>query len=101
MPMVRIDLIRGKSGPSPGDRGGRPPGPDLDRRARGHRFQVIAERDPANVIYPHAYLGLEHTPGLVMIQITFNEGRTTAQKQALFKAIAEGIHAATGSAPRT
>ena len=31
-----------------------------------------------------------------MIQITFNEGRTTAQKQALFKAIAEGIHEATG-----
>jgi 4-oxalocrotonate tautomerase len=97
MPMVRIDLIRGKS--------------EGHRQAVGEavhqalisigvpaddRFQVIAEHDPANVIYPHAYLGLEHTPGLVMIQITFNEGRTTAQKQALFKAIAEGIHAATG-----
>jgi 4-oxalocrotonate tautomerase len=97
MPMVRIDLIGGKS--------------EGHRRAIGEavhqalisigvpaddRFQVIAEHDPANVIYPQAYLGLEHTPGLVMIQITFNDGRTTAQKQALFKAIAEGIHAATG-----
>jgi 4-oxalocrotonate tautomerase len=31
-----------------------------------------------------------------MVQITFNEGRTTAQKQALYKAIAEGIHVAAG-----
>ena len=31
-----------------------------------------------------------------MIQIIFNEGRTTAQKQTLFKVIAEGVHASTG-----
>jgi 4-oxalocrotonate tautomerase len=97
MPLVRIDLIKGKS--------------EVYRQAIGEavyqallsigvpeddRFQVINEHEPANFIFAMSYLGVEHTDDLVMIQITFNEGRTTAQKQILFKAIAEGIHAATG-----
>jgi phenylpyruvate tautomerase PptA (4-oxalocrotonate tautomerase family) len=92
MPLVRIDLIKGR--------------PEAERKGiaqavydamlsigvpRDDRFQIIAEHDPANFIYPHAYLGIEHTRNLVIVQITFNEGRTTAQKKALFKAIAEGI----------
>jgi phenylpyruvate tautomerase PptA (4-oxalocrotonate tautomerase family) len=97
MPLARIDLIKGK--------------PETYRQAIGEavyqallpigvpendRFQVITEHDPANFIFAKSYLGVDHTPDLVMIQITFNEGRTTAQKQALYKAIAEGVHAATG-----
>src|ERR1700743_2664581 len=97
MPMVRIDLLKGR--------------PEGQRQAIGEavhqglrsigvpeddRFQVIAEHDPANFIFPPAYLGVEHTSELVMVQITFNEGRTLAQKKALFKAIAEGIRDAAG-----
>jgi 4-oxalocrotonate tautomerase len=97
MPLARIDLIKGK--------------PETYRQAIGEavyqalrsigvpeddRFQVITEHEPANFIFASSYLGVEHTSDLVMIQITFNEGRTTAQKQALFKAVAEGIHATTG-----
>ena len=97
MPLVRIDLIRGKA--------------DSYRRAIGDavyqallsigvpqddRFQVITEHDPANFIFAESYLGVKHTDELVIIQITFNEGRTTAQKQALYKAIADGVQAATG-----
>lgn len=97
MPLARIDLIKGK--------------PEGVRQAIGDvvydslrsigvpeddRFQVIHEHDPANFIFAQSYLGVEHTTNLVIIQITFNEGRTTAQKQALYKAIAEGIHAKTG-----
>jgi 4-oxalocrotonate tautomerase len=97
MPLVRIDLVKGKS--------------ETYRQAIGEavyqallsigvpeddRFQVINEYEPANLIFAKSYLGVEHTDDLAIIQITFNEGRTTAQKQALFKAIAEGIHAATG-----
>lgn len=97
MPLARIDLIKGKS--------------ETYRKAIGEavyqalrsigvpeddRFQVINEHEPANFIFAKSYLGIEHTGDLVIIQITFNEGRTTAQKQALFKAIAEGVHAATG-----
>jgi 4-oxalocrotonate tautomerase len=97
MPLARIDLIKGK--------------PDAYRQAIGKafyqalrsigvpeddRFQVIHEHEPANFIFARSYLGVDHTDDLVIIQITFNEGRTTAQKQALYKAIAEGIHTATG-----
>lgn len=97
MPLVRIDLIQGQ--------------PESHRRAIGEavyqallsigvpeddRFQIVTEHDPADFIFARSYLGVEHTGDLVIIQITLNEGRTTAQKQALYKAIAEGIKAATG-----
>ena len=97
MPLARIDLIKGK--------------PESYRQGIGEavyqallsigvpendRFQVITEHDPANFIFAKSYLGVDHTSDLVMIQITFNEGRTTAQKQALFEAIANNIHTATG-----
>jgi 4-oxalocrotonate tautomerase len=97
VPLVRIDLVKGKSA--------------AQRRAIGEavykallsigvpkddRFQVIAEHEADNFIYPDSYLGLSHTAELVMIQITFNEGRTVEQKQTLFRAIADGVHDATG-----
>ena len=43
-----------------------------------------------------AYLGIHRTDDLVMIQITWNEGRTVEQKKALFKTIADGLNAAIG-----
>jgi phenylpyruvate tautomerase PptA (4-oxalocrotonate tautomerase family) len=42
------------------------------------------------------YLGIHRSKNLVMIQITWNAGRTTAQKQALYRAIADGLHEAVG-----
>jgi 4-oxalocrotonate tautomerase len=97
MPLARIELIKGKS--------------DEYRQAIGEavyqalrsigvpeddRFQIITEHTPENFIFAKSYLGVEHTGDLVMIQITFNEGRTVDQKRALFRAIADGIHSATG-----
>ncbi|HEY4305437.1 MAG TPA: tautomerase family protein [Gemmatimonadaceae bacterium] len=97
MPLVRVDLIKGRS--------------EAQRKAMGEaiyqamlsigvptddRFEIIAEHDPANFIFPRSYLGIEHTSDLVIVQITFNEGRTTAQKKALYKAIADGLHQAVG-----
>ena len=60
------------------------------------RFQIIAEHDAVNFIYDPSYLGIERTGDLVIIQITWNEGRTVEQKKTLFKAIADGLHAAIG-----
>jgi len=95
--ITRIDLIKGKS--------------EDYRQAIGEavyqallsigvptddRFLIITEHEPANFIFATSYLGVDHTEDLVIIQITFNEGRTTAQKQSLFKAIADCIHVATG-----
>ncbi len=93
MPLVRIDLRRGKS-------------PDYRRAiADGvyqamretfdvpeeDRFVIITERDSADVIYSANYLGIAHSDNLVIIQITASDTRTVQQKKALFARIAEQL----------
>jgi 4-oxalocrotonate tautomerase len=60
------------------------------------RFQVIAEHDASNFIFDPTYLGIERTDDLVIIQITWNEGRTVEQKKALYKSIADGMAKSPG-----
>jgi 4-oxalocrotonate tautomerase len=57
------------------------------------RFQIIGEHSADNFIFDPDYLGIHRTDDLIMVQIFFNEGRAVAQKQALYKAIAEGLSA--------
>jgi len=97
MPLARIDLLRGKD--------------TAYRQAIGRvvyealvavgvpvndRFQVVTEHEAGNFLFARDYLGISHSEDLVMIQITWNEGRSTAQKQSLYKSIADGLHAAIG-----
>jgi phenylpyruvate tautomerase PptA (4-oxalocrotonate tautomerase family) len=93
MPLVRIDLMK-KSDASFGQRVGQVVYesmkssigvPDRDN------FQVITEHDAQHLIFDTSYLGIERTPGIVMIQIAMNEGRTLEQKKLLYKTIAEGL----------
>jgi 4-oxalocrotonate tautomerase len=94
MPLVRIDLRKGK--------------PAVYREAisrivqealvsvgvpKDDRFQVIAEHDSETFVFDLNYLDIRRTEDLVIIQITWNEGRTTEQKKALYKAIADGLAA--------
>jgi phenylpyruvate tautomerase PptA (4-oxalocrotonate tautomerase family) len=60
------------------------------------RFQIIAEYDASNFIFDPTYLGIERTDDLVIIQITWNEGRTVEQKKTLYKSIAEGLAKSPG-----
>src|SRR6202021_3674642 len=55
------------------------------------RFQVISEHDSENFVFDLNYLDIRRTEDLVIIQITWNEGRTVEQKKALYKAIADGL----------
>ena len=57
------------------------------------RFQVLSEHDADNFLFDPDYLGIHRTDDLVIIQITWNEGRTVEQKKALYKAIADGLAA--------
>src|SRR6201986_3295188 len=97
MPLARIDLRKGKDA--------------AYRRENGRvvyeamlgvgvpqkdRFQVIHEHDADDFLFDPDYLGIHRTDDLVIIQITWNEGRTVEQKKALYKSIAEGLHAAVG-----
>jgi 4-oxalocrotonate tautomerase len=92
MPLVRIDLRKGKQ--------------STYRQAisrtvheslvsvgvpKDDRFQVISEYDSENFVFDPNYLDIRRTEDLVIIQITWNEGRTVEQKKALYKAIADGL----------
>ena len=57
------------------------------------RFQLISEHDSENFVFDPNYLDIRRTENLVIIQITWNEGRTVEQKKALYKAIADGLAA--------
>jgi 4-oxalocrotonate tautomerase len=46
-----------------------------------------------------ALLGIDRSNDLVNIQITWNEGRTAGQKEALFRAITEGLGKTPGIRP--
>jgi phenylpyruvate tautomerase PptA (4-oxalocrotonate tautomerase family) len=60
------------------------------------RFEVVNEHDTDNFQYDPDYLGIHRTDDLVIIQITWNEGRTVEQKKKLYKAIAEGLAESPG-----
>lgn len=61
------------------------------------KFQVVTRHAADELVYPHdGYLGLTYTANIVFIQITWNGGRTVDVKKAFYRAIADGIHAATG-----
>jgi phenylpyruvate tautomerase PptA (4-oxalocrotonate tautomerase family) len=86
MPFVRIDLMGGRSDGQVAAIG------DAVQRAlvetmnvpQRDRFQVITEHSPARLRYDKAYLGVERTDGIVMVQVTLSAGRTTEQKQAFY-----------------
>src|SRR3984885_846869 len=100
MPLVRIDLRKGKAAAYRQEIGrvvyeamvsvGVP---------QKDRFQIIAEHEGDDFIFDPSYLGIERTHDLVIIQITWNEGRTVEQKKTLYKAIAEGLSKSPGLRP--
>jgi phenylpyruvate tautomerase PptA (4-oxalocrotonate tautomerase family) len=97
MPLVRIDLRKGKDAAYRQQIGrvvydamvgvGVP---------ANDRFQVVSEHDADGFLFDADYLGIHRTDDLVIIQITWNEGRTVEQKKQLYKAIAEGLAKSPG-----
>ena len=59
-------------------------------------FQIITEHDPDSLIYDPEYLNIQRTEGIVIIQITLNEGRTLERKKAFYRRLAERLHAELG-----
>jgi phenylpyruvate tautomerase PptA (4-oxalocrotonate tautomerase family) len=100
MPLVRIDLLKGKSA--------------AYRRQLGNvvyeamlganvplndRFVIVSEHEADNFQFDETYLGVGRNDDLVMIQITWNEGRTIEQKKTLYQAIADGLAISPGVRP--
>ncbi len=98
MPLVRIDIA--KSHPAGF---GRAVGEIVYRAMLSEinvpaddKFQIISRHEADEIIMPASYLGIEYSPGIVFIQITLNQGRTTELKQKFYKRIAEDLSAELG-----
>ena len=94
IPLVRIDLLDGKSADFKTQLG------ELVHEAmletisipEEDKFQVINDVKSEELVFSTNYLGIDRTEGVVFIQITMNEGRTTEVKKALYKTIADKLN---------
>jgi phenylpyruvate tautomerase PptA (4-oxalocrotonate tautomerase family) len=99
MPLVRIDVIEGRS--------------EADIAAisdavhqalvsvagvpERDQFQVIAAHPPGRLVYNRGYLGIDRTDGIVIVQVFFATGRTEEVKRALYARIAADISERTAT----
>jgi 4-oxalocrotonate tautomerase len=63
------------------------------------RFMTISEHEADDFSYSKSYLGIDRSDDLVIIQLTVNNTRTTAQKKALFARIVERLSKNPGLRP--
>ncbi|MEO1089291.1 MAG: tautomerase family protein [Pseudomonadota bacterium] len=63
------------------------------------RFMVLSEHDASGFVYGRTYLGIERSDDLVIVQITASRTRSTSQKQALYRAIADRLQRFAGVRP--
>ncbi len=98
MPLVRIDLVEGKS--------------KEFRRAVGDviyeamvdvlkapvddRFQIVSQHSPEDHIADEHYLDLQRTKDCIFIQMFLLPGRSVEQKRKFYKAVADGLHQRLG-----
>ncbi|MDH4134482.1 MAG: tautomerase family protein [Gammaproteobacteria bacterium] len=98
MPLVRISLMKGKPKGFGRQVGGvvyRSMIDTINVPAKDN-FQIITEHDSNSLIYDPAYLDIPRTYGLVIIQITLNEGRSVEMKKVFYKVVADGLHRELG-----
>jgi phenylpyruvate tautomerase PptA (4-oxalocrotonate tautomerase family) len=94
MPLVRISLMKGKPeefGQKVGEIVYQAMVDTINVPVKDH-FQIITEHDSHSLIYDPTYLDIQRTPGIIVIQITLNEGRTVELKKLLYQTLAERLH---------
>lgn len=96
MPVVRIDLLEGKTAEYRAQIGQIVYQAMLDvlNVTKDDRFQIIAEHPRAGLQFDRDYLGIHRSDDCVFLQITLNSGRTVEMKQRFYKAVADGLHEA-------
>jgi phenylpyruvate tautomerase PptA (4-oxalocrotonate tautomerase family) len=67
--------------------------------ADADRYQLFTEFDAENFRHTDAYLGLEYTSGLLIIEITLLQGRDDEVKKALLAKINENLVSAGVAGP--
>ena len=64
----------------------------------GDRYQIITEHSVGQIIAEDTGLGFERTTGVTVIQI-FQQGRSEAQKKAVYRELAARLQASCNIAP--
>ena len=62
-------------------------------------FQLITPHDADTFVYDPEYLDIRRTGGLVIIQITLNEGRSVELKRVFYRTLAQRLHQELGVRP--
>ena len=91
MPLVRISLREGKSEEyrrALADGVHQAMVESIDAPAQD-RFQIVTQHDATDLIYDPAYLGVDRSDDIVIVQITMSFGRKPSQKRKLFQRIVE------------
>jgi phenylpyruvate tautomerase PptA (4-oxalocrotonate tautomerase family) len=94
MPLVRIDLLEGKS-PEYRAKVGQiiyQAMMDVMSVPKDDRFQIITEHPKEELEFDRDYLGIHRTDDNIFVQITLSIGRTVEVKQRFYKAVADGLH---------
>ena len=96
MPLVRIDLLEGKTPEYRIQIGQIVYQAMLDVLSvpKDDRFQIIAEHSQSNLQFDRDYLGIHRSDDCIFLQITLNSGRTVEMKQRFYKTVADGLHEA-------
>jgi len=98
MPLVRISFMKGKPegfGKKAGEIVYRTMVDTINVPAKDN-FQVITQHEKDSLIYDPSYLDIPRTDGVIVIQITLNEGRTVELKKAFYRTVAERLHQELG-----
>src|SRR5215211_2851590 len=100
MPLVRIDLVEGRTDAEVATLADTVQEvlEDVFAAPPRDRYQVISEHRPGRLVLQDTGLGFDRTDGVVLVQVV-QQGRTTAQKQALYAALAERLESEAGVAP--
>ena len=93
MPLVRIDLVSGKSSEY------RAAIADEVYKAmtgamnvpENDRFMVVNEQKDENLVADPEYLGIQRTRDVVFVQVTLKAGRTVEVKKAFYAKLADGL----------
>ncbi len=94
MPLVRIDLLEGKTPEYRMQAGQIVYQAMLDVLGvpKDDRFQIVTEHPKAGLQFDRDYLGIHRSDDCIFVQITLSIGRTVETKQRFYKAVADGLH---------
>jgi phenylpyruvate tautomerase PptA (4-oxalocrotonate tautomerase family) len=70
---------------------------DIANVPANDKFQVVTRHAADEIVYPkEGYLGVDYSPGIILIQVTWVGGRSTEVKKKFYQRIADELHEKQG-----